>query len=128
MTQLVTSGATTRCTLGVTPGTLVAVPGGVNAGPAPLATVTDFAPFANITPFGMCLSLFNPAVASATAAAMGVLAPMPCTPVIRGPWQPGSPTMQGQGRPARTDGSTWQCAYGGLISSVCPGQFTGGAG
>lgn len=128
MAQLVASGATTRCTLGLAPGTLVAMPGGITAGAAPLATVTDCAPFANITPFGMCLSLLNPAVASATAAAMGVLTPMPCTPVIMGPWQPGSPTMQIQGRPALTNLSTCQCAYGGLISIVSPGQFTVTAG
>ncbi len=124
MSQLVASGATTRCTLGVTPGTLNALPGGIASGATPLATVTDCAPFANITPFGVCLSLLNPAVASATTAALGVLTPMPCTPVIVGPWQPGSPTLLIQGRPALTNVSTCQCAYGGLISIVSPGQFT----
>lgn len=123
MPQLVTSGATTRCTLGVAPGVLNALPGGVTAG-LPLATVTDCVPFTNITPFGMCLSMLNPAVAAATAAAMGVLTPMPCTPVIVRPWAPGSPTTHIQGRPALNNLSTCQCAYGGLISVVSPVQFT----
>lgn len=123
MPQLVTSGATTRCTFGVAPGVLNALPGGVTAGP-PLATVTDCVPFANITPFSMCLSVANPAVAAATAAAMGVLTPMPCTPVIVVPWTPGSPTTQVHGRPALNNASTCQCAYGGVISIISPGQFT----
>ena len=53
------------------------------------ATIMDYAPLVNILPFGMCSSLANPSVASATAAALGVLTPMPCIPVIPAPWVPG---------------------------------------
>jgi hypothetical protein len=114
----------TLCSFGVAPGVLNVLPAGTTAGPAPVATVTDIVPFTNIGPFSLCTSLANPAVASATAAALGVLTPMPCTPVIPAPWAPGSPTVQVQGRPALTSMSTCQCAYGGLISISVPGQFT----
>ena len=46
----------------------------------------DNQPIANIAPFGVCISLANPAVAAATAAAMGVLVPLPCMPVTPAPW------------------------------------------
>lgn len=124
MALLVTGGATTLCSFGAAPGTLNVVPAGMTAGLAPIATVTDIVPFANVTPFAMCTSLANPAVASATAAALGVLTPMPCTPVIPAPWQPGSPTVQVLGRPALTNLSTCMCAYGGVITISVPGQAT----
>ncbi len=124
MGAVVTSGAVTLCSMGASPGVLNALPAGTTAGPAQIATVTDIVPFLNIGPFAMCRSLANPVVAAATAAALGVLTPMPCAPVVPAPWQPGSPTVQVAGRPALTANSTCQCAYGGLITIVVPGQFT----
>jgi hypothetical protein len=47
------------------------------------------------TTFGMCSNPANPAVASATAAAFGVLTPMPCVPVTPAPWMPGCPDGDG---------------------------------
>ena len=77
----------------------------------PAATIMD-----NMcTTFGMCSSMANPAVASATAAAMGTLTPMPCTPVIPGPWAPGCPTVLVCGKPLRNNSSKLMCAYGGMI-------------
>jgi hypothetical protein len=121
---LVTGGATTLCTFGAAPGVLNVLPTGTNAGPAPVATITDIAPFLNIGPFTLCSSIANPVVAAATIAKLGVLTPMPCTPVVPAPWIPGSPTVLVQGRPALTNSSTCLCAYGGLISIVSPGQVT----
>lgn len=124
MALLVTGGAMTLCTFGASPGVLNVLPTGTSAGPAPAATILDNVPFLNIGPFTLCTSLANPAVATATAAALGVLTPMPCTPVIPAPWTPGSPTVLVQGRPALTNTSTCLCAYGGLITIAMPGQFT----
>ena len=77
----------------------------------PQATIMD-----NKFPtFGMCSSLANPTVASATAAAMGVLTPMPCTPVIPAPWVPGAPTVLVCGKPLLNNSSKLMCAYGGVI-------------
>ena len=72
------------CTFGLAPSTLsVVAPRPIVEG-RPVATITDVAPGANIAPFGMCQSLANPTVAAATAAALGVLTPMPCVPVDAG--------------------------------------------
>jgi hypothetical protein len=68
--------------------------------------------------------LANPTVASATAAAMGVLTPMPCTPVIPAPWAPGSPTCLIGNMPALNNTSMCNCAYGGVISISYAGQVT----
>ena len=65
--------------------------------------------------FGMCSSLGNPTVAAATAAAMGVLTPMPCAPVIPAPWVPGAPTVLVCGKPLLNNSSKLMCAYGGVI-------------
>jgi hypothetical protein len=70
----------------------------------------------------MCTSIANPTVASATAAALGVLTPMPCVPVPAGPWAPGSPTVLIGGVPALNNTSKLICAWAGVISIINPGQ------
>lgn len=65
--------------------------------------------------FGMCSNPANPTVASATAAAGGVLTPMPCTPVIAAPWTPGCPTVMVGGKPLLNKSSVLMCSYGGVI-------------
>ncbi len=76
----------------------------------PAATIMD-STILNVPTFGMCTSLSNPEVAAATAAALGVLAPMPCVPMLT-PWTPGSPTTLIGDEPALVAGSQCQCAYG----------------
>jgi hypothetical protein len=83
----------------------------------------DIAPFVNIPPFGMCTSLANPTVAAATAAALGVLTPMPCVPVIPKPWAPGALRTMAGGQPALTYGSMCNCAWGGVIELTFPGTM-----
>ena len=67
------------------------------------------------TTFGMCSCPANPAVASATAAALGVLTPMPCAPLTVAPWVPGCPTVIVGGKPLLNNTSKLLCAYGGVI-------------
>jgi hypothetical protein len=69
----------------------------------------------------MCQSPANPEVASATAAAEGVLTPMPCIPVPVGPWQPGVQDMMVGNIPAVDVNCTLNCAWGGLIQITTPG-------
>ena len=89
----------------------------------PVATVQDMSPGTNIPPFAMCTSLANPAVASATAAALGVLTPQPCTPSPAGPWMPGNPQVMMDSKAALTQDSSLMCSLGlGKISIVNPGQ------
>jgi hypothetical protein len=114
-----------QCTFGVAPATLSVLPKGapVVVEGRPAATVLDNVPGANIPPFGMCTTPSNPAVAAATAAAMGTPTPMPCMPVTSAPWAPGAPTTVVGGAPALTAGSVCLCAWGGVISLINPGAL-----
>ncbi len=123
MPNFVVSGAPIQCTMGTTPGTLVATSQQtivINGMPA--ATVRDVTPITSVTPCGMCTSLSNPTVASATAAAFGVLTPMPCVPAPAGLWVGASP-VTANGAPCLTDTSTLACSYGGSIRIVSPSQM-----
>jgi hypothetical protein len=122
--QLLCSGAQLMCSFGVAPGVLNVLPANrtMVAG-RPAANIMDDKPFVNIASFGMCSSLANPTVVAATAAALGVLTPMPCVPTIPAPWVPGSPTVLVGGLPALSNSSQCLCAYGGVITVMLPGQF-----
>ncbi|MBO5705533.1 MAG: DUF4280 domain-containing protein [Bacteroidaceae bacterium] len=122
MAKYVCMGAMLKCTFGLAPSTLiVTVPLRPMIQNKPKATIMDFAPMVNIMPFGMCQSMSNPTVASATAAAMGVLTPMPCIPVIVAPWAPGGKELI-TNMPALLDNCKLMCAYGGNISITNPGH------
>jgi hypothetical protein len=75
-------------------------------------------------PFGMCSSPSNPVVASATAAALGVLTPMPCVPNTTTPWAPGATTVLLANQPVLNDTSTLNCMWGGVIKVNFAGQAT----
>jgi hypothetical protein len=124
MGQQVCMGAVTRCSYGAMPSSLMVAPlNGVYCG-TPAATVMDNKPLVNVLPFGLCRSMGNPMVASATVAAMGSLVPMPCLPLTTTPWSPGSPTVQIAGQGALTQGSKLSCSWGGVIGIDMAGQFT----
>jgi hypothetical protein len=121
----VASGASLTCSFGVAPGTLTVLPAGrVNADGVPMANIMDHKPNVNIAPFGMCQSLANPQVASATSAAQGVLTPQPCVPNTQTPWAPGSPMVMVAGQPALNNTSTCNCLWAGVITITNPGAKT----
>lgn len=123
MAQLVCSSATLTCSFGTAPATLLVPPTALTSvGATPAATIMDHRPMGNIGSFLMCTSLANPQVASATAAAQGVLTPMPCVPATPAPWAPGSPTVLIGGNPALTSTSQCACTWGGVITVTNPGQ------
>ena len=120
----VVNGAILTCPFGVAPSTFVVTPENrVLSGNQPAANIMDFVPMKNIMPFGMCTTPSNPTVASATAAASGVLTPMPCIPVTT-PWPPGAPTVLLGFIPALDNTCTCQCTWGGVITVTSPGQVT----
>ena len=120
MGMCVYGGAMCACSFGMAPSALMITPENKTVSAMPLATVMDNIPMKNVMPFGMCTSLSNPTVASATSAALGVLTPMPCIPVLTAPWTPGSPTVLIGGRPALNQASKLTCAWGGMIQITNP--------
>jgi hypothetical protein len=117
-------GAMLQCSFGVAPSTLVVLPQNRVLTTTPAANIMDNKPIVNVPPFSMCQSMANPAVAAATAAALGALTPMPCMPVLTAPWMMGSLTVMIGGMPALDNNSKLICAWGGMIQVTNPGQTT----
>ncbi|MBM4349629.1 MAG: DUF4280 domain-containing protein [Deltaproteobacteria bacterium] len=124
MPFLVCMGATLKCSFGLTPSVLTVLPQNRLMVPTPAANIMDHVPMVNIIPFGMCSSMANPQVASATSAALGVLTPQPCVPVTLAPWAPGSPLFLIGGMPALNNTSKLMCTWLGVIQVINPGQMT----
>jgi hypothetical protein len=125
MPNHVCMGATLKCTMGMAPSKLMVLPiNMVNTSNVPAANIMDHIPMVNILPFGMCQSPSNPMVAAATAAAMGVLTPMPCIPMTMAPWTPGSPTVMLAHQPSLNKSSMLMCTWAGQISVLVEGQMT----
>lgn len=121
MGMCVCGGAVLQCSFGAAPSVLNVLPAAKVMSAMALASVLDNLPLVNIAPFAMCSSPANPLVAAATAAALGVLTPMPCIPVTTAPWAPGSPAVLVGGKPALTADSTLICTCGGVIKVGFPG-------
>jgi hypothetical protein len=118
-------GAQMTCSFGVAPSQLVVLPANrVFTDGVPDANIMDHVPLVNIMPFGMCSSPANPAVASATAAALGVLTPMPCIPNTPAPWLTGAPTVVLGNFPTLDNTHTLMCMWGGVIKFVDAGEET----
>ena len=124
-TMQVCMGAQMMCSFGLAPSNLIVLPiNRVQTDEVPDANIMDHIPITNIPPFGMCTTPSNPEVASATAAALGVLTPMPCVPVTPSPWVMGAPTVLLGNEPSLDNISKLMCTWGGVITFVTPGEFT----
>jgi hypothetical protein len=118
-------GAMMQCSFGVAPSSLVVLPTNrVMTNMVPDANIMDHIPMTNIMPFGMCMSIANPMVASATAAALGVLTPMPCIPNTPAPWVTGAPTVLLGNFPSLDNVSQLMCTWAGVITFVDAGETT----
>jgi hypothetical protein len=106
-------GAICMCDMGDAPTPLVVELPLVLADALPAANIVDGVPFLNVEPFGICDIL--------TAEALGV--PIPCVPATV-VWAPGVVNVLIEGIPALDDLSILQCALGGTIVVVEPGQAT----
>jgi len=118
------TGGMMQCTMGMAPSTFVATPKMVQTSYMDAGNIMDHVPMMNIMPFGMCQSPANPTVAAATAAALGVLTPMPCIPATSAPWVPGAPTVLVNNMPALDNTSKLMCNWAGVIQFTNPGQQT----
>ena len=118
-------GAMMQCSFGMAPSSLVVVPDNkVVTNEMPDANIMDHIPMTNIMPFGMCQSPSNPEVAAATAAALGMLTPMPCVPATPAPWTPGAATVLLGNFPALDNVSQLMCIWGGVITFTDAGEET----
>lgn len=119
----VCSGAMMRCTMGTSPAQLTVLPvRTVFLTGQPQANISDHKSMVNLAPFGLCRSLGFPATASATAAALGTLTPMPCVHNTPAPWMGGKMDDLIKGQPALLKSSKCQCMWGGTISLITDGQ------
>jgi hypothetical protein len=118
-------GAMMQCSFGMAPSSLVVLPTNrVMTNQVPDANIMDHIPMVNIMPFGMCTSIANPTVAAATAAALGVLTPMPCVPATPAPWVAGAPTVLLGNFPSLDNVSQLMCMWAGVITFVDAGEAT----
>jgi Domain of unknown function (DUF4280) len=118
-------GAMMQCSFGMAPSSLVVLPTNrVMTNMVPDANIMDHIPMTNIMPFGMCMSPANPTVAAATAAALGVLTPMPCIPATPAPWVAGAPTVLLGNFPSLDNVSQLMCMWAGVITFVDAGEAT----
>lgn len=112
-----------KCTMGTSPAKLTVLPTRtVYLTGQPQANISDHKTMVNLAPFGLCRSLGFPATASATAAAMGTLTPMPCMHNTPMPWMGGKMDYLVKGQPALLKSCKCQCMWGGTISLVTDGQ------
>ncbi len=120
----VVTGAVLMCPFGTSTSMLnVTSQSKVLAEGKPVATIKDTNAFVNIPPFGMCTSMANPQVASATAAALGVLTPQPCVPTAAGTWSMTQGKVMSGGAPCLCNNSVLSCSLGqGVITITNPGS------
>lgn len=122
MSLFLTTAAVLRCSFGSAPSVLVAdeLPGAPRQTGLATATILQSVPLKNVMPFGSCSSMANPTVSAATAAAQGVLTPMPCLPGAITPWAPGSLCASHLGVSLAHADAVCACAFGGAIKVDLP--------
>lgn len=114
-----------QCSFGLVPTPLTVLPDRtVTAEGMLMGNITDFVPLVNIMTFGMCVSLANPEVLTATIADFGILTPMPCIPVTADPWISEALTVMVTEGPALDQTAIVMCAWAGAIHIDEPGNMT----
>lgn len=126
MGKLVCTGAVLLCSFGLKSATFSGSRQQVSV-PQAAGVVTDTSAH-SIPPFGSCVSLSNPQVKSATAAAGGALTPQACQPVVSAPWTPGSAHVTIGQAAALDDASQCACKWEGKITVSSSGQERASAG
>lgn len=121
--EYVVMGARLECSMGTAPSNLIILPQHrVQLKGKFRGNIGDAKPMVNVLPFGMCKSMANPTVASATAAAMGALTPMPCTPACS-VWIGGKTDVLVDNMPALLNTDKAVCPLGaGMITIKDSGQ------
>lgn len=121
MPKAVVATAITKCSYGLAPSVLNALPvTGCTGNLLPIADINAMIPILNIVPFGLCNSPINPMIIAAQTATPPfkppppVTMPLPCIPIPTAPWSPGS-KVTANGVPMLTDGCKTNCAWGGSI-------------
>lgn len=121
--QCLSNGVKLECLWGTMPSTLTVLPESrVLVEGNPIGCISDNIPEINMASFGMCRSLANPVVLSATIQAGGILTPQPCEPIIVSTWVPFEANVMAGNKPVTTTNSCLECAYIGTISVVAPNQ------
>lgn len=114
-----------QCLFGAMPTPLIVLPDRtITAEFMLMGNISDMIPFVNIETFGECVSLANPQVIIATAAAMGVLTPMPCEPIVVDPWVSEAMNVFVEIMPAIDSTAVVMCIWAGAIHIDEPGNAT----
>ncbi len=124
MKPIIIQGTMLKCSFGNIPTPIMVLPDKKVNSMLPVAVKSDHIPFLNILPFGMCSNPANPVVAAATAAALGVLTPMPCIPCTVQDWSRPCGKVKIHGKEMINMDSQLSCLYGGTIQAVAPVQPT----
>ncbi len=122
MKPIIIQGTLLKCSFGNAPVPIMVLPDKKVNSMLPVAVKSDHIPFLNILPFGMCSNPANPMVIAATAAAMGVLTPVPCIPCTVQDWTGACGKVKIKGKEVINMDSRLQCLYGGSIQAAAPMQ------
>ncbi|MEC0235053.1 DUF4280 domain-containing protein [Paenibacillus kribbensis] len=119
----VVAGAILKCSFGTQPTRLKRpFSHGVYIKDKAQMNVSDYLPGDNISGFGRCFSLTNPAVLNSNMVDIYGVKKAPCIPMITRPWIGGKKDVLVEGQPSLTDQCSNSCLYCGFISIKNDGQ------